>query len=96
MDENTGVNWDLLRTHYSACMDELGKAIRNAAALLRKVINNIANSVRAVVNSVSTEIAIKNSGYPKRRIIWLALHHKSYRVRKKNRKRILKWLEENK
>lgn len=43
-----------------------------------------------------SEIAIKNSGYPKRRIIWLALHHKSYRARKKNRKRILKWLEENK
>ena len=92
MDKNTDVNRDLLRAY----MDELGKTIRNAAALLHKVINNIANSVRAVVNFALTEIAIKNSNYPKRRIIWLALHHKSYRVRKKNRKRIMKWLEENK
>ena len=31
--------------------------------------------------------------YPNRRIVHLALHHRSERVRKKNHKRILKWIE---
>ena len=33
--------------------------------------------------------------YPDKRIVWLALHHKKERIRKKNRRRILKWVERN-
>ena len=33
--------------------------------------------------------------YPDNRVVWLALHHKKERIRKKNRKRILKWIERN-
>ena len=31
--------------------------------------------------------------FPNKRVVWLAIHHKQERVRKKNRRRIMKWVE---
>lgn len=71
--------------------DALLEAFRPVFDQCRRIVQNL-------VDALTPQIQILGSileQYPDKRIVWLALHHKKERVRKKNINRILKWIERN-
>lgn len=64
---------------------------------LQNTINALMTLAKSIIETVMPTIerfcnAALNL-YPDKRVIWLAIHHKQERVRKKNRRRIIKWIE---
>lgn len=89
MENNNLVDWERINTVASEAIEALGERMHDIIngfcigfKSLRKAINDIHNHLTVVINS-----------YPNKRIVYLALHHPKERVRKKNIKRILKWIE---
>ena len=68
------------------------KAIEEVAELVRKAIEWIVDIVKAVADVIRRLWKAFIENYRNKRVVHLALHHKSLRVRKKNRNRIVKWL----
>jgi hypothetical protein len=67
-------------------MDALVPVVQNIFAALNPYILEVAENLTTFYNALIHT-------YPNKRVVWLATHHKSARVRKKNRKRIMKWIE---
>lgn len=71
--------------------DSIGQGLYNGFRGLGKVIQKFINSC------VDLPFLIACKKYPNRKIVHLALHGKNYRIRKKNKDKILRWYkEENK
>lgn len=72
--------------------------LRKAAGVLVDCFKSITETVSLLVKPMAKLCkSISNaviSAYPKKRVVYLALHGKP-RVRKKNMRRIMKWLEVN-
>lgn len=71
--------------------------LQNVINAIVPVAQSIIEALMPTIESCMVEIkrfcdAVLNL-YPNNRVVWLALHHKQERVRKKNRRRILKWIE---
>ena len=63
--------------------------------ILQKLVDTFTPQTQQAIKEISRINDSVLKSYPDKRIVWLALHHKKERIRKKNRKRILKWLERN-
>lgn len=64
--------------------DNWGELAQNIANILTPIIEVVKNAIKYMADILKT--------YPNQRVVYLALHGKP-RVRKKNIKRITKWLE---
>ena len=68
------------------------KAIEEVAEFVRKAIDYIVDIVKALAEVVCRVWRALIENYQNKRVVHLALHHKDFRVRKRNRNRIIKWL----
>lgn len=69
--------------------------LENSFKVIISCINNLSETLIGVQRTFltfSNSLNIVLSGYPNKRIIYLALHHKKARVRKKNINRIMRWI----
>lgn len=78
--------------------------IRAMGAELQRIADNLIAAINSVIEEISPALKqiskmferlwreILNT-YPDKRVVHLATHHKSWKVRKKNIKRILKYTE---
>ena len=74
--------------------DDLQKAaetIQGLAQAMTDVLMPLLDEAMKVLKIVSDAIL---RCYPNRRVVWLAIHHPKERVRKKNRNRIIKWINQ--
>lgn len=79
--------------------DALIQAYKPVLDTCVQIVQNIMDALTPQVQQALKEIVrlcdLVLESYPDKRIVWLALHHKKERIRKKNRNRILKWIERN-
>ena len=88
MQNNEKVEELLERTAKAAIdvVEEVVKAIRQIAEEIAPIIYEFAIAASATAKNIYSQ-------YPNRRVVWLALHHKRERVRKKNIRRIMRWVQ---
>lgn len=85
------------KTALQATATEFARKITEYIEVITPIIRENAERIKAALGPVVDfcerifDEAIKE--YPKRRVVWLAFHHKKARVRKKNYRRVLRWLE---
>lgn len=61
--------------------------------ICQRLIDALAPAIDQTLKKLSVLWDDILKSYPDKRIVWLAFHHKKERVRKKNRHRIIKWIE---
>lgn len=69
------------------------EAIEKVAEFVMEVVKLIVDAIKAVAEVIADLWRTVIENYPNKRVMHLALHSKDFRVRKKNRNRILKWLQ---
>ena len=78
--------------------EQFDKAIETFNIMAKRIREQIIPTVKKIIETVGpilNPIIEKINAYPNKRIMYLATHGKE-RVRKKNLKRIMKWLEREK
>lgn len=82
--------------HIQKAIEIATEAITEVAKIIAKVRQRICEAIlpaiAEVVGKIGQYYEAALSVYPSRRVVWLALHHKRERVRKKNKACILRWL----
>ncbi len=68
------------------------EAIEQLAEVITRVFNAIWEMVKTVARSITKLWRAVLENYTNKRVVHLALHHKSLRIRKKNIARIMRWL----
>jgi hypothetical protein len=68
------------------------EAINKVSELIVEVVNKIVEIIKAVAETIKGAFRAFLESYHSKRVVHLAIHHKSLRVRKTNVNRILKWL----
>ena len=68
------------------------KAIEELAELVQAAVKKIIEVVKIVVDTLSEFVRAVMDNYSNQRVIYLATKHGNPRVRKKNQKRIVRWL----
>ncbi len=82
--------WELLTEEEKAerlynVLQEIARIYQSIEEALTPIIENVINTVNRVWEAILHT-------YPNKRVVWLAMHHPKERVRKKNRNRIIKWI----
>lgn len=67
--------------------------IEECARIVQEIMDVLVPCIQPVMDEIIRTMDLILESYPDKRIVWLALHHKKERIRKKNRNRILKWIE---
>lgn len=67
--------------------------IEECARIVQEIMDVLVPYIQPAIEQIKRLWDLILESYPNKRIVWLALHHKKERVRKKNRNRILKWIE---
>ena len=85
-------DWDLLSE------EEKAQRLYNAHQEIARICQNIVEPLMPIIDSILSGIksiweAVLHT-YPNKRVVWLMMHHPKERVRKKNRSRILKWINQ--
>ena len=70
----------------TALFAELGQAMASYA-------KQVVDKLFPIVKSCADQVAAALKTFPNKRVVHLALYSKNPRTRKKNRKRIIKWME---
>lgn len=89
--------YNLTEAQFARIQKAIEIAADLAAELIVKIVAEITKALQKICEAIfpilakATEVALK-SAYPNRRVVWLAFHHKRERTRKKNRKRIMRYL----
>ena len=76
--------------------EDIQKAVEALPSLvqgLAEMLNPIFEAAWETIKKVSEIILIS---YPNKKVLHLAIHHPSRRVRKKNARRIMRWIEKGK
>lgn len=68
------------------------EAIEQLAEVITRVFNAIWEMVKIVARAITKLWRDVLENYTNKRVVHLALHHKSLRIRKKNIARIMRWL----
>ena len=68
------------------------KALEDLSELIVKIVDLFVSAIKVIADVLRKLWKTIIENYPNRRVIHLALHHKSLRVRKKNITRIMRWL----
>jgi hypothetical protein len=71
---------------FKPVIEELTRIVQNITDVIVPYINPVIDAIKHIWDLII-------QSYPDKRIVWLATHHKKERIRKKNRNRILKWIE---
>ena len=69
--------------------------IEECARIVKEFMDVVVPCIQPALEEIIRLMDLVLGFYPDKRILWLALHHKKARIRKKNRNRILKWIERN-
>lgn len=67
--------------------------IKTIVPLIQDISIAVISAFKEIAEQISQRITALIKLYPNKRIVYLALHHPKERVRKKNMRRILKWIE---
>lgn len=87
------------KTALQAIAAEPAEKIAETIKVLTPIMCEIGKRIKAAFGTVfefcdrvyTYDKTVKS--YPNRRVVWLAFYHKKERVRKKNYRRVLRWLE---
>lgn len=69
--------------------------IEECARIVKSFMDVVVPYINPLMEEIKRLWDLVLDSYPDKRILWLATHHKKERIRKKNRNRILKWIERN-
>lgn len=76
--------------------EELRAVVQRVSEEIARIVQTICDVIEPIVKAIAEKLSCFYeavlSAYPNRRVVWLALHHKRERVRKKNKARILRCL----
>lgn len=83
-------DWELLTEEEKAerlynVLQEIARIYQNIVEALTPIIKNVISTANRIWEAIFHT-------YPNKRVVWLAMHHPKERVRKKNRNRIIKWI----
>lgn len=84
------------KENFRKVYEEIRAVVQRVSEEIARIVQTIWEAIKPIVKAIAEklscfyEVVLKT--YPNRRVVWLALHHKRERVRKKNKARILRWL----
>lgn len=67
--------------------------IEEVVKLVKKIVDALIEAVVPICKAISEWWLRACKNYPNKRVFWLALHHRRERVRKKNMRRITRWIQ---
>lgn len=91
-----GVPWWQGEVIESLLLEQQIEELENRLIPMVQALEDALSSfIRETAQTIKRLWQEEQSSYPNKRVVWLATHHKSERVRKKNIKRIMKWNKKN-
>lgn len=74
--------------------DDFQKAVETIQSLAQAMTDVLKPILDEAMKVIKTILDAVLHSYPNKRVVWLAIHHPKERVRKKNRNRIIKWINQ--
>ena len=71
---------------------QIQQMIDDLVPVVQSIIDAIAQALERCVAEINRIWDAVLKSYPDKRVVWLAFHHKKAKVRKKNRKRIVRYI----
>lgn len=71
---------------------QIQQMIDDLVPVVQSIIDAIAPALERCVAEINRILDAVLKSYPDKRVVWLAFHHKKAKVRKKNRKRIVRYI----
>jgi hypothetical protein len=75
--------------------EDFQKAVETLQLLTQSIIEVLPIILNSVIETVKKILDAVLYVYPNKRVVYLAMHHPKERVRRKNMRRIMRWIERN-